>query len=138
MPTQQELNRVASLSAQESTNHREADYRHTDQVMAFCLNLDESFLHAALTAPHKLKGAMSQDGSFRLIWDSGASHSITNQKSDFIGPIRSAGIVKTLTGLAKGLWIRGIGTVGWTVVDVNGKPRTLKVEAHYVPGSPVG
>ena len=137
MPTQQELNRAASLSAQDSKEHREAAYHRADQVMAFCVNLDENFLHAALTAPHKLKGAMSEDGSFRLIWDSGASHSITNKKSDFVGPIRSAGIVKTLTGLAKGLWIRGIGTVGWTVVDVNGKPRTLKVEAYYVPGSPV-
>ena len=87
------------------------EVRKAEEVMAFCVTLDPSFLEAALCAPHKVKEAMPSDSSFKVIWDSGASHCITNNKDDFEGPIRSAGIFKTLSGLAKGLVIRGVGTV---------------------------
>ena len=133
MPTQEELDRVASVAA-DPPEHRT---QKADEVMAFCVAMDPNFINAALCAPHKVKGAMPADSSFKLIWDSGASHCITNNKQDFIGPIRSAGFLKTLTGLARGLVIRGVGTVAWTVLDVNGKPRTLKLEAYLVPKSPV-
>ena len=131
MPSQETLNQVASTA--ENNNPQQA----AEEVMAFCVAMDPSFIDAALCAPHKVKEAMPSDSSFKLIWDSGATHSITNNKSDFIGPIRSVGFFKTLTGLARGLLITGVGTVGWTVMDVNGKPRTLKVEAYLVPKSPV-
>ena len=135
MPSQQTLTRIASLAA---TTDKDKNAQHaTEEVMAFCVALDPSFIDAALCAPHKVKEAMPSDSSFKLIWDSGATHSITNNKSDFIEPIRSVGFFKTLTGLARGLLITGVGTVGSTVLDVNGKPRTLKVEAYLVPKSPV-
>ena len=108
-----------------------------DQAMAFCVALDQSFVDAALTAPHKVKEAMEPDSSFKIIWDSGASHSISNCREDFVGTVRPPGLVKQLTGLARGLFIKGVGTVAWTVLDINGKPRTLKMEAYFVPKSPV-
>ena len=135
-PSQEELDRVASAAARlGQENHN--PHRLAEEVMAFCVALDPTFIEAALCAPHKVKDAMPPDGSFKIIWDSGATHSITNDSKDFIGPIRSVGVCKTLTGLARGLMITGVGTVGWTVLDINGKPRTLKVEAHLVPKSPV-
>ena len=135
MPSQDDLDRAASSATIPEQHPNPA--QQVDEVVAFCVALDPTFIHAALCAPHKVKEAMPPDSSFRLIWDSGASHCITNNKKDFIGPIRSAGLIKTLTGLARGLFIRGVGTVAWTVLDVNGKPRTLKVDAYFVPGSPV-
>jgi len=106
--------------------------------MAFFTAMDEEFVHAALTAPHKLKEAMPEESSFKIIWDSGASHCITNNRADFANnPLRTNGLLNQLSGLATGLFIQGAGTIEWTVLDVNGAPRTLKVDAYYVPNSPV-
>lgn len=131
MPSQDDLDQCAAQTPRRSSAHQ------VDEVMAFCVAMDPSFVHAALCAPHKVKEAMPPDSSFKVIWDSGASHCITNNAKDFIGPIRSAGLLKTLTGLATGLHIKGVGTVAWTVLDLNGKPRTLKLDAYLVPKSPV-
>ncbi len=136
LPDQDELN-WAARSAHGRPNPDRDNSRKADEVVAFCVAMDPNFINAALCAPHKVKEAMPTDSSFKLIWDSGASHCITNNSKDFVGPIRSAGFMKTLTGLARGLVIKGVGTVTWTVLDVNGKPRTLKMEAYLVPKSPV-
>ena len=106
--------------------------------MAFCTAMDEDFIHAALTAPHKIKEKMKDGSAFKIIWDSGASHCITNNIDDFANnPLRTAGVLKQLTGLAFGLQIKGVGAVEWTVLDINGMPRTLSLDAYYVPRSPV-
>ena len=123
LPTQEELDQIRTPQF--------------DQVMAFCTAMDDSFIHAALTAPHKLKEFMKNGTTFKVIWDSGASHCITNTLDDFAGPLRSTGLLKQLTGLAHGLHIKGVGTVKWTVLDINGIPRTLSIDAYYVPKSPM-
>ncbi|CAB9513529.1 Retrotransposon protein [Seminavis robusta] len=94
-------------------------------------------LKAAFIAPHQLQGALSKEAVFQIIWDSGASHSITNDPRDFCGKMKSPGLIRTLTGLATGLQIKGTGTVAWTVLDVHGHPRTLQIPAYYLPESPV-
>jgi hypothetical protein len=124
-----------NLPTQEELDHPPSP--RLDQVMAFMTAMDDSFIHAALTAPHKMKEVMKNGSTFKLIWDSGASHCISNCLDDFIGPLESTGLLKQLTGLAQGLHIKGVGTVEWTVLDVNGVPRTLSVRAYYVPKSPV-
>ena len=108
-----------------------------EQAVAYFFSLTSSLLSAVLMAPHKLKESMSDDSSFRLVWGSGASHSISNNKGDFVEPLRSTGVLKKLAGLAQGVNIQGVGRVEWTVTDVNGSPRTLSVDAYYVPNSPV-
>ena len=89
LPTQSELD-----------NAREHQY---DRAVAFHVAMEDSFVQAALMAPHKVKEATEPDSSFHLIWDSGASKCISNNNKDFVGPIRSAGFLKQLTGLATGL-----------------------------------
>ena len=90
-----------------------------------------------LQAPHKLRAQLNNGASFEVIWDSGASHTITNDKNDFVGPIQSAGIIKQLTGLAAGLNIKGVGTIAWSFHDQQGTLRTIQLPAYYVPASPV-
>ena len=41
-------------------------------------------LHAILQAPTKLRDTMPKDRSFPIIWDSGASISVTNNKANFV------------------------------------------------------
>ncbi|KAI2492250.1 hypothetical protein MHU86_22314 [Fragilaria crotonensis] len=78
----------------------------------------------------------SQDGnaSFNVsvIWDSGASISITPDRKDFVGPINTPGPITQLQGIAKGLRIEGQGHVLWAMQDTLGNLRMLKVPAYLV------
>ena len=71
----------------------------------------------------------------KVIWDSGASHSLSCSKNDFVGPIKPAPIGLKIKGIARGLEIKGVGNVAWSVIDTTGMLRTLKVPAYYVPSA---
>ncbi|CAJ1930221.1 unnamed protein product [Cylindrotheca closterium] len=73
----------------------------------------------------------------KVIWDSGASHSLSPCKRDFIGPIQPAPIGLRIKGIARGLHIAGVGYVRWSFIDKTGRLRTLKVPAYYVPSASV-
>lgn len=93
-------------------------------------------LRMALTAPAKLKSMLTKEKYFDLIFDSGATVSITNCEQDFIGPIRKPTIWTKLTGIARGLKIAGEGHVLWAVMAQDGTLRLLKLPALLIPGSP--
>ena len=76
---------------------------------------------------------MKKESTFSIIWDSGASISISPNKDDFVGPMSSPGIGTRLKGIVKGLSIQGKGHVVWPVLDTSGQLRALvKVPAYYV------
>ena len=79
-----------------------------------------------------VKGSVEE---FPVIWDTGASRSVSPNKEDFKGAIRPS-LTKSLTGLANGLDVCGEGEVKWTVMADNGLPFTMEHTAYYVPGSP--
>jgi hypothetical protein len=87
----------------------------------------------ALQAPAKFRNAMKKESAFSIIWDSGASVSISPNKEDFVGPVTAANVGTRLEGIVKGLSIQGQGHVMWTVLDASGQLRALKVPACYVP-----
>jgi hypothetical protein len=87
----------------------------------------------ALQAPAKFRNALKKESTFSIIWDSGASISISPNKDDFVGPLTSPGIGTRLKGIVKGLSIQGKGHVMWAVLDTSGQLCTLKVPAYYVP-----
>ena len=67
-----------------------------------------------------------------IVIDSGASICLTPFLSDFIGPVVDSPL-KHLTGLSTQTPVVGEGTVAWTVFDMFGNVRTIKVTALYVP-----
>ena len=95
----------------------------------------EAKLDVALTAPAKLVEELDPDCKFLVIWDSGASCSISNNKDDFV-ELEESCEHEEISGLAKGLSIEGQGTVLWGVLGTNGKIRVLKLPALYIPDSP--
>jgi transposase InsO family protein len=97
------------------------------------LKFAPSRFRTALQAPAKFRNAMKKESTFSIIWDSGASISISPNKEDFVGPITSPGIGTRLNGIVKGLSIQGKGHVMWTVLDTSGQLRALKIPAYYVP-----
>ena len=72
--------------------------------------------------------------TFPLIWDSGASVCVTNNRSDFIEFSPNSSI-SSLGGYAIGHEgeVKGQGTVLWSVETENGVLRTLKLPAYYLP-----
>ena len=91
---------------------------------------------AVLMTPIRLSKAV-KDVAFEVLWDSGASFSVTFCKHDFVGPIKSVGLYKTLSGLAKGLLIQGVGVVEWHFMDEAGELQPIRVTAYYVPTCPL-
>ena len=100
-------------------------------------NLNPATLRMALQAPAKFRSSLPKNASYPIIWDSGASLSISPNKKDFVGPYTKATTALRVKGLANGLRIEGRGHVLWSVLDVKGQLRMLKVPAYHVPGSRV-
>jgi len=59
--------------------------------------------------------------------------SITHDKRDFVGPLKSPGFKTQHKGIAKGLRIEGHGHVMWAMHDTEGMLRLIKLPAYYVP-----
>jgi len=59
---------------------------------------------------------------FVVVWDSGASFSISFCNKDFVGEIKPPGFMMRLRCLVKGRNILGVGEVLWILVDTVGKP----------------
>jgi hypothetical protein len=68
----------------------------------------------------------------RVIWDSGVSLLISNDRADFVGPFDEAPTAH-LRGLASGVRIKGVGHIAWTFLNCRGMLRTLMLPAYFVP-----
>ena len=71
-----------------------------------------------------------------IVIDSGASLTLTPNRSDFIGKLRVPKITE-LKGLNSNVKVTGVGTVEWTIRDVFGAIRTIRTEAYYVPDASI-
>jgi hypothetical protein len=74
--------------------------------------------------------------SFEVLWDIGASHSITFNEGDFVGPIRRMHRPIPLKGLSVGLQVDGIGQVKYSIKLSNGKYKQICLDTFLVPQSP--
>ncbi|MCK7498622.1 MAG: hypothetical protein MZW92_54390 [Comamonadaceae bacterium] len=98
-------------------------------------DITPAVFRAALMSPTRFRSTLPKHSTFSVIWDSGASMSITPDKRDFVGPLKSPGLKTKLQGIAKGLRIEGHGHVMWAMHDSEGMLRLIKLPAYYVPKS---
>jgi hypothetical protein len=70
-----------------------------------------------------------------VIFDTGASLSITHDLGDFVDPPKPLARPMRLRGFANGTKIEGIGIVAWTFTGKDGTEVQLLLEAYYVPTS---
>ena len=73
-----------------------------------------------MSAPQHTSSLIDKGDKFNVIWDTGASVSITPNKSDFI-EFNPNVDNSYLEGVSKDLIIEGEGIVEWNMVDVNEK-----------------
>ena len=79
-----------------------------------------TILCMALQSTERFCESLPKTAKFPVIWDSGASISITPDCKDFVGPINTSGAITQLQGIAKGLQIEGQGHVLWAMQDTLG------------------
>ena len=95
-------------------------------------------LKAALMAFSKLRGEIPKESVSSIIWDSGASLSITDDKTDFHGTLKPYPYkLLKVEGVTQAIKVYGQGTVLWSVLDEAGRLRTLEVPALYIPDAKV-
>ena len=68
-----------------------------------------------------------------MIWDSGATACISNDRAHFVGNFSTNTKDLKLEGIGSNLAIEGAGHVSWNVEDTQGSLRTLHLPAYYVP-----
>ena len=68
-----------------------------------------------------------------IIFDTGASLSITFDRADFDGPLTIPPGDLRLGGMANGLKIEGIGPVTWTFENADGSEIKVRSQCYYVP-----
>ena len=121
-------------------NHRwTAKQLHAARKIAVQVNMAtipkgnySTLLRMALQSTDRFSESMPKAATFPVIWDSGASISITHDRKDFVGPIKAPGTITQLQGIAKGLRIEGQGHVMWSMIDTFGNIRLIKVPAYLV------
>ena len=95
-------------------------------------------LKTSLMAHSKLRPEMPKESVSSIIWDSGASLSITNNKTDFHGTLKPCPYKHVMVkGVAQAIKVHGPCTVLQSVLDEAGMLRTLKVPVLYIPDAKV-
>jgi hypothetical protein len=79
-------------------------------------------------------GSLQSDASlFPIIWDTGASKTMTHCLNDFVGEIDWFQSPKAAVGIAAGLQILGQGRIHWQIKLNDGRSHVIEVEAYYCP-----
>ena len=89
------------------------------QALGFMSAPNPALLCAALQSPQTFRHALPKESSYSIIWDSGASTSISPSCNDFVGPIKPV-LCDRGQSLTNGLSVQGLGRVMWEVHDTNG------------------
>ena len=94
-------------------------------------------VRTAMMSPCQFRSSMGPESTFKVVWDSGATQSVSPCRDDFVGPIQKMKNKVKMDGIANGLVVKGVGHVAWSFEDTSGMLRTLKLPAYYVPKIPV-
>ena len=78
---------------------------------------------------------MPKESTFPVIWDSGASICITNDKRDFVNfdPTYRT----NMSSVSKSHTVSGKGEVLWSFISEEGMLQTLKLPAFFIPESKI-
>ena len=113
-----------------------ADTHHLRDITTNMASLTTAeALHAVLQVPTKLRDTMPKDGSFPMIWDSGASISVTTNKADFLTFTKVGPRHNNIMGVVQGLKFSGFDEVLWSFLDEKGTLRSFELPALYIPNA---
>jgi hypothetical protein len=91
---------ASGLRANGATNGL-GNQKWTVKMATVPMNSNPTILRMALQAPGRFRDSLPSS-TYSVIWDSGASVSISPDKNIFVGPLKSPGAITQLKGIAKG------------------------------------
>jgi hypothetical protein len=91
----------------------------------------------ALHSPAAFHAGLSTTDSFPIVWDTGASYSLSPHESNFGETLQSLDAPLQLNGLASGLAVTQKGVVNWIVQADDSSQKILTTEAYFAPGANV-
>ena len=96
-------------------------YLTADNVKCKDYANDKTWTKAVLQHPQACNNRLQEStATYDVIWDSGASVCITNDKNDFIGPVKKIQNGK-VNGISGAMGITGSGKVRWSLIDAAGE-----------------
>ena len=82
--------------------------------------------------------AMPTEATYPIVWDSGASVSVSNDAADFQGTLTMANAsLIQVKGVSQGMTVSGQGMVLWYLTDATGMLHAIRVLALYIPEATV-
>ena len=90
-------------------------------------DLNGSFSHVLY-----LSQQQNQSHEVPIVFDTGASLSLTPFASDFVEPIRPC-TTQEIQGIGNSLKVKGIGWVEWNIRDMNNNVCVIRTQAYHVP-----
>ena len=77
---------------------------------------------------------MPTEASYLIVWDSGASVSVSHDAADFQGTLTMANTsLIQVKGVSQGVTVSGQGMVSWYLMDTTGMLHAIRVLALYIP-----
>ena len=111
-------------------------YAQDNNSLPVWIFLSPAHHHISIKAQPFLVGIVSpKDGSFPIIWDSGASISVMNDKADFLTFTKVSPRHNNVMGVAQGLKFSRFSEVLWSFLDKKGSLRSFKLPALYIPSA---
>jgi hypothetical protein len=77
----------------------------------------------------------SSNKTVEILWDTGATLSVTPHKTDYVTTIKITGSNQIMKGIAKGFKIQVIGEVEYNITTIQGDIVCIRTPAYYVPES---
>merc|ERR1712025_225383 len=117
-----------------AVNRGDLENLQMEQSVSKQAHLTQSNEWSKVILQHPSACTMKLNDTFDVIWDSGASFCITNDKNDFIEPIHKVndGSINGINGPMK---IIGSGRVRWSLLDVTGQLRHIELGCLYAPNA---
>jgi hypothetical protein len=81
------------------------------------------------------KHISTQDDTYQILWDTGASKTLTFDQKDFIEEIEWFRSPQLAVGIASGLKSLGKGKIRWHIRITESETMTIELEAYYCPAA---
>lgn len=97
----------------------------------------KAYVSSDMSSIDAMNHSTSKHQAFLIIWDTGASYTITPDKEDFLSYSGNPSVT-AMQGFGKENkeTVKGEGTIIWYVEDENGNLQALKMKAFHIPTSP--
>ncbi len=130
-----------SSSDQEETDLSDQDKKEINALLAGTPFLGSAIYNISICEPAKegsdkqhalFNDDVSDHDSFDVVWDSGASLSVTNNKRDFVS-FKPLCMAVATVGQQSDTKTSGIGMVKYDIINTNGELQAITSKAFYIP-----